>query len=193
MANPKEIAAKFMTLAIEMKIRFPKTWDEAQIRKCVGATLLLNRGDEPGTFNEKGVLNDLEEKFGVDEAEIAKQTKKNPKKRTSESGEGHDDDEDDTKTSKKPKKTETVAVEDNRGIAEAIKEMADIYFKNKDARKGGVFSKAAKAIREADFAITTAKQAMSLAGVGKGIASYAEEFLTTGVIAKLEELRAGTA
>lgn len=38
---------------------------------------------------------------------------------------------------KKVRKTDIVAVEENRAAAEAIKEMADIYFKNKDNRKGG--------------------------------------------------------
>jgi DNA polymerase/3'-5' exonuclease PolX len=34
---------------------------------------------------------------------------------------------------------------------------------------------------------------MALPGVGKGIAGYIEEFLDTGMVTKLEELRAGTA
>lgn len=57
----------------------------------------------------------------------------------------------------------------------------------------GVFSKAAKAIRECDTAIGSKKEAMGLKGVGKGIAGYIEEFLNSGKIEKLEELRAGTA
>jgi hypothetical protein len=93
--------------------------------------------------------------------------------------------------SKGTNKRDNVAVEANRPIAEAIVEMASLYFKGGDPRKGGVFSKAAKAIREADFQISTAKQAMSLKGVGKGIAGYIEEKLTTGEIVRLEELRAG--
>lgn len=57
----------------------------------------------------------------------------------------------------------------------------------------GVFSKAAKAIREADFVITDKKSAMKLPGVGKGIAGYIEELQENGSIKHLEELRAGTA
>jgi DNA polymerase/3'-5' exonuclease PolX len=57
----------------------------------------------------------------------------------------------------------------------------------------GVFSKAAKAIRECETYISTAKEAMALKGVGKGIAAYIEEYLKTGMISKLEEMRAGTA
>lgn len=57
----------------------------------------------------------------------------------------------------------------------------------------GVFSKAAKAIRESSLHITSAKTAMSLKGIGKGIAGYIEEFLETGQIKKLEEMRAGFA
>jgi DNA polymerase/3'-5' exonuclease PolX len=57
----------------------------------------------------------------------------------------------------------------------------------------GVFSKAAKAIRECEAVISCKKDAMALKGVGKGIAGYIEEMLEKGTIIKLEELRAGTA
>ena len=57
----------------------------------------------------------------------------------------------------------------------------------------GVFSKAAKAIRECETEVQTRKEAMALKGVGKGIASYIEEFRDTGVVIKLEELRGGVA
>lgn len=56
-----------------------------------------------------------------------------------------------------------------------------------------MFSKGAKAIREADFLITDKKAAMKLPGVGKGIAGYIEELKDSGSIRQLEELRAGTA
>jgi DNA polymerase/3'-5' exonuclease PolX len=72
-------------------------------------------------------------------------------------------------------------------------EMAKIYFQNKEARKGGVFSKAAKALRECETPITTAKEALALKGIGKGIANYIQEVLDSGSIKKLEELRAGIA
>jgi DNA polymerase/3'-5' exonuclease PolX len=54
----------------------------------------------------------------------------------------------------------------------------------------GVFSKAAKAIRECETVISSGKEAMKLKGIGKGIAGYIDEYLTTGAINKLEELRA---
>lgn len=57
----------------------------------------------------------------------------------------------------------------------------------------GVFSKGAKAIRDCETYISSAKEAMALKGIGKGIAGYVEEFLQTGSIQKLEELRAGFA
>ena len=59
--------------------------------------------------------------------------------------------------------------------------------------KGGVYSKAAKAIRESETPIKDKKSAMGLKGVGKGIATYILEYISSGMIAKLEELRAGTA
>ncbi len=41
--------------------------------------------------------------------------------------------------------------------------------------------------------ITSKKLAKALPGVGEGIATYIEEFLTTGMVKKLEEIRAGIA
>jgi DNA polymerase/3'-5' exonuclease PolX len=60
-------------------------------------------------------------------------------------------------------------------------------------RFAGVFSKAAKALRECPNYISTGKDALALKGIGKGIAGYIQEFLDSGTIVKLEELRAGTA
>ena len=57
----------------------------------------------------------------------------------------------------------------------------------------GVFSKAAMALRNAETEITSKKDGMALKGIGKGIASYIEEFLETKMITRLEELRAGVA
>jgi hypothetical protein len=58
---------------------------------------------------------------------------------------------------------------------------------------GGVFSKAAKVIRETEVHITDKKSAKAHKGIGDGIAKYIVELLETGMIVKLEELRAGTA
>lgn len=174
--------------------------------------MIFKSGD---SFDFEGALQSLTEKYGKDEevAPAATTNKKAAKKASSgetEAGESEadggekksrkrkknsaeDGEEDGEEEKKKVKKSSIVAEERNRPIAEAIKEMADIYFKNKDMRKGGVFSKAAKAIRETELHITSAKEAMSLTGIGKGIAGYIEEMLETGSINKLEELRAGIA
>lgn len=155
----------------------------------------------------EGAIDDLISKYGSAPIESpvkgkGKGTKRKKDDEDEEAEEKEADDEDEgeeggkKKKQKKPKappKTSVVAEESNRKVAEAVKEMADIYFKNKDMRKGGVFSKAAKAIRECETPITTAKEAMALKGIGKGIAGYIDEFLQTGEIQKLEELRAGIA
>lgn len=164
-------------------------------------------------FDEAAALEELVSKYGTEEPDV-KTESPTKKKRKPEGGEkgGEDDVASPSSAAKKPKKTDIVTVEGNRAAAEAIKEMADIYFKNKDNRKGGehhlvdlmccnlmaialsgVFSKGAKAIREADFLITDKKAAMKLPGVGKGIAGYIEELKESGSIRQLEELRAGTA
>ena len=185
-------------MAMTKFCRFPKIWDETKILQECGKTILLYKKDD-GTFDFDEALEYLIEKYGVEKPAVKEEeidltstpTKKRTKaKRAAE--ETVEEDEDIAKK-KKLKKSETFVVEENRGVGEAIYEMASIYFKNKDARKGGVFSKAAKAIRECDFHISDMKSAMSLPGVGKGIASYMQEFFDSGTITKLEEMRAGMA
>ena len=158
-----------------------------------------------GEFDKDGAIAALIEKYGVDEKVIIK----------TESGKRSADDDAELdiaeKQSKKTKKSLACVCEENRCVAEAIMEMAGFYFKNGDARKGGVpsniypisvlyvigcigvFSKAAKALRDSETVIKTKKDAMLLNGIGKGIAMYVEEYLDSNVIKRLEELRAGIA
>jgi len=76
-------------------------------------------------------------------------------------------------------------------VGDAILEIAKFYFKAGEGLKGGVYSKAAKALRECPQAPKTKSEAMKLKlpGVGKGTAEKIEEFYKTGSIAKLEEMK----
>ena len=80
--------------------------------------------DADGKFDLNSALALLEEKYGLKVA-----TNHEPAKKRKA-------DDTDPLPSKVPK-TSLVAVEENRPLADSIKEMADIFFKNKDARKGG--------------------------------------------------------
>lgn len=118
---------------------------------------MVHRKD--GGFDEEAALDDLISKYG----QIASATSGSKRKLedgeneeaeakaeeldkdgaaviSEEEGEGSENEGRKTKKRKAPavKKTEIVAVEENRAIAEAIQEMATIAFKNKDARKGGM-------------------------------------------------------
>lgn len=161
-------------------------------------------------FDLDAALEGLIEKYGQEEI------KKTPSKKRKDDGIVDLTGDEDLGSNKKVKKSTIVANEFNRPVAEAIMELAGLHFKNKDARKGGiiaykiligrftsvciltsftsgVFSKAAKALRECETEIHTLKEAMALTGVGKGIATYVVEMIETGVIKKLEEVRAGYA
>lgn len=188
----KEAANNISLKAKELKIRFPSIWDDAKILQTCGATMMTFRLDDG--FDDVQTLNQLIETYGVHETKDTIERKR--------SIDIIDVDEniktEDTVSKlenvvKKVKKSETVLNEKNRAIAEAVREMAEIYFKNGDSRKGGVFSKAAKSIRETDAVIANKKTALALKGIGKGIAGYIEEKIETGNIKKLEELRAGIA
>ena len=90
---------------------------------------LVHRVSEGFDIDE--AFKDLEEKYGLEE-----ETKKSSRPSKKSKIEEVDIEAEDAQP-KKAKKTEVVANEENRGIADAILEMATIYFKNKDARKGG--------------------------------------------------------
>ena len=87
------------------------------------------------------------------------------------------------------KKKNIFVVEENRDFGSQLQEISDLYYKAGEARKGGTFSKGAKAFRETH--ITTTKEAMALPGVGKGMAAYLSEFQEKGFIERLEKMRAG--
>lgn len=91
-------------------------------------------------FDQEAALKDLIAKFGVIEEPKNPQSPVKSKKKRAADNDGSDNDapeEDSSPAAKKKPKTEVVEVESNRPIAVAIREMAGIYFQNKDARKGG--------------------------------------------------------
>lgn len=184
------------------QIRFPKHWDENQLKQQV-LTALLACHTESGGYDANACVAQLEERFGL-EPEAAE----SKKRAAAADGEAEGDDEEDAedeeggedgekkkkkraKKADKPKLTETFGHEHNKGMAIAIKEIGDEYFRLQDRMKGGVYSKAARALREATDPITSGKEGMKLKGIGKGVGAMIDEFLTTGMIAKLEKLRSG--
>lgn len=90
-----------------------------------------------GAFNIDEAIQDLIEKYGqAPEEEKASKTTK--KKRKSDAADAEEDDDGEEKeATKKVRKTEQIANESNRPLAEAIKEIADINFKQKEMRTGG--------------------------------------------------------
>ena len=203
--DARNAASNLSRMAVDKRCRFPKIWDEKKVLQECGRTILLYKKDD-GTFDSNEALEFLLEKYGAEKPTkddrkiivIDDESEKTPTKKRKSTAKNKTEtieakEEEEGSGKKKQKKSETYVVEENRAVGEAVYEMAGIYFKNKDARKGGVFSKAAKAIRECNFKIQTMKEAMNLPGIGKGIATHMQEFFDTGVITKLEEMRAGMA
>eukprot|EP01031_Cornospumella_fuschlensis_P043837 gene43837-53605_t len=167
--SAREAAQRLVVRARQEKVRLPSIWDESAVLQQCGTTLLLHRN--AGGFDEEAALQDLVRKYGQereaqpvadnvtagkdkdeedsDEEPVEAEGEKKTKKRKASGGGGEQ--------KEKVKKSEVIAVEANRPIAEAVLEMAKIYFQNKDVRKGGVFSKAAKALRECSFEVNDKK------------------------------------
>ena len=123
------------------------------------------------------------------------QSKRKPKRKASTAAEEEKlaqkgEDEDGEK--KERKKTKPAAqCEENQALAEIFGELAGFEFKRGERFKGGTYSKAAKAIRDADEVISSGKQAQKLKGIGKSTGAKIDEFLETGTLSVIEEYRSG--
>ena len=102
--------------------------DESKVKAEKAAS---SSSSSPGSAKRKSTADDSKDQ--ANSAEEGKASVKAEKKRKVKK----DAEDTEASPSKKVKKSDTVANEANRGIAEAIKEIADTYFKNKDMRKGG--------------------------------------------------------
>lgn len=85
----------------------------------------------------------------------------------------------------------------NASLVEAFLEMSKLFFKSGDSIRGNANAKAAEAIKGIDFEINEDNalglgkgKKTKVAGIGKGSAEKIKEFIETGQIEKLEELRA---
>lgn len=201
----KEEVNSLLKLCEERKVRFPKTWaddEEGKKAKMKAAfdVLMLSKNDD-GQVDVDAALEKLIEKFGAEEDPGEKRKADSEPEIVEVEDDGDDGDSPSKKKPKKSKKTppeeqksNQYAVEENRAFGEVLKEIAKTYYSSADPgekRKGGIFSKAAKAFREAENHITNKKEAMALVGVGKGIAGYLEEFREKGFVEKLEKMRSG--
>lgn len=116
--------------------------------------------------------------------------KKPVKKKAVELSDDEEEDEGEPKA-KKARSKPTASHSANQALADAFAELSGFEFKRGEKFKGGTWSKVAKAVREAESAITSGKLATKLKGIGKSSAAKIDEFLETGTMATLEEYRAG--
>ena len=176
------------------KVRFPTIWDEKKVKQEIFTQLLsckVEKEDGTEAFDKEQCLEQLLERYGREPEQAAAPAASKGKKRPAEGDNGGEEGGSQSSSPSKAKKRDTVTVEQNRAVAEVLQEMADEYFKLKEPFKGGVYSKAAKAIREAESYVHTSKEACKLKGIGKSIGGAIEEIVATGSCTKLEKLRAG--
>ena len=196
MSEAKEILKKISKDILDKsnanKIRFPKIYDDSQKVKEIASFLMAKRTDDGG-YDQDAAYQSLLDKYGLEELSHDKKRKKNLDDKNE-----NDDDKDEgdkSDTDGKPKKltkTQIFVNYDNQPVHDQLLEMSRYYFAQKEMMKGSVYTKACEAIRGHEEHLTNAKQAVKLKGIGKGIGAYIEEFATSGMIVKLEEMRAGT-
>eukprot|EP00567_Pseudictyota_dubia_P001280 CAMPEP_0197466612 /NCGR_PEP_ID=MMETSP1175-20131217/65145_1 /TAXON_ID=1003142 /ORGANISM="Triceratium dubium, Strain CCMP147" /LENGTH=481 /DNA_ID=CAMNT_0043002661 /DNA_START=51 /DNA_END=1496 /DNA_ORIENTATION=+ len=86
----------------------------------------------------------------------------------------------------------------NASVVEVFLEMSKLWFKEGDSMRGAATAKAAEAIKGIKYEITEenakglGKGKGKVAGIGKGSSEKIYEFVTTGRIEKLEDLRAAS-
>ncbi|ETV95858.1 hypothetical protein H310_10900 [Aphanomyces invadans] len=195
-AAAKKAAQELLELCKKDGVHLPTDAMNAMIQ----AGTMLNATRADGEYNLTAALAAMVEKFGATkpEPETKKRKASGGKKSTKGSDESVKDEAQDASdggeaspVAKKKKSVAQATNTKNQALAEAFSDLAGFEFKKGDRFKGGSYSKVAKAIRDAEDALTSGKQAMKLKGVGKASATKIDEFLETGKIEKLEEYRAG--
>lgn len=168
--NIKESAKKVVTLLKDGGVDIPADSDKA-VRLKVGQTLLNNNGEDAKT-----IVKLLAKHYGF----AAVKEKVAIKKEAAFAA-----------SCVNPK---------NAGVFAAIKEMAELYFKEGNRNGGASYSKAASAIKNLKTEITAANaKKMGASGkqkvenIGKTTAALMYEFVTTGKMEKLEQKRADAA
>lgn len=81
------------------------------------------------------------------------------------------------------------ACAENEGLATAFSEMAGLYFKQGERMKGASYKKVSGVLAGLTSPVTSGKECQKLPGVGKASGEKIDEFLATGKITKLEELK----
>ena len=92
-----------------------------------------------------------------------------------------------------PKSTQEIdPLSVNARLAELLHETSDFYAMSTDSQdrfRARAFRTAAAAIADHPYPITSGHEAMQLPGIGKSTGAIIDEYLTTGHVARLDELR----
>jgi len=134
-------------------------------------------------FRLKAVIEDLEEELDEDydsdeESVVSTDDEESDDESDEESDDEESDDEDDFHISR------------NAAIVNVLRKLSDL---EKDDFKSKAYWKAAEAVDNIPYTIvdgeSLAKGETKVAGIGKSIAKKIDEFLETGIISRLEELK----
>jgi DNA polymerase/3'-5' exonuclease PolX len=130
-------------------------------------------------FRLKAVIEDLEEELDEDyESDAESVVSTEDEESDEESDDEESDDEDDFHISR------------NAAIVNVLRKLSDL---EKDDFKSKAYWKAAEAVDNIPYTIvdgeSLAKGETKVAGIGKSIAKKIDEFLETGIISRLEELK----
>ena len=165
---PKIKAATKRLLDVVMSEDVPKlSIPEGKEKMEIGKTVLMSKGE-----SAEFILRALRKRFPFAQAKAAA-------------------------AKKRAAAVESVCVNTaNGGIMNALLELSELYFKEKNSNAGATYRKVANAIKDIEFEITQdnakglGKGKTKVANIGKSSADKIYEFVTTGTMAKLEEKRA---
>ncbi|KAL0589566.1 hypothetical protein ABG067_002470 [Albugo candida] len=197
----RQAAKDLLELCKEEGVKVPTNARNAMVE----AGTMLNSTKENGDFSVQNALQEMIKKFGKISPEKSDEQLKTveesqSKRRLKRKGSSVEEESESIQTQKngddsekqERKKSKPVATcKENQALAEIFGELAGFEFKRGERFKGGTYSKAAKAIRDADEVISSGKQAQKLKGIGKSTGAKIDEFLETGTLSVLEEYRAG--
>ncbi|CAM9335358.1 unnamed protein product [Scytosiphon promiscuus] len=146
--------------------------EDDQAARMGAGTVIMGCKDSEGKVKVKEAVESLVDKYGKDPAWV--------------------DPDETAPKKKKPSKAKQCACPENKDMAEAFDELAGLYFKA-GSKAGGVYKKVVSAIKDMPEPLVAPPKKGEVPGIGPKTIQKIGEFLETGKIQTLEDMRAEAA
>eukprot|EP01040_Poterioochromonas_malhamensis_P007489 gene7489-8078_t len=171
-------AKKIMKFLLDHEVHLPSTYDSE--RKIINLCVKNLKANDLDVEQTKSTL--------LERYKEPREKKKSGRKRSADTILGGLVKKRRKKRATSTPKIEIVRNEANRPIVEMINEMSERYFVSGDQNRGAAYALASKILRDTEHKVES-RDLEKYHGIGKHINDHIHEFLSTGKVERLEELR----